>query len=119
VTAFAWCGTLLSLSSLAQVHALVRRELGAWAGWAFALFACLSSGFGIWLGRVQRWNSWDAALHPSQVAGDALHAVLHPRTMPSAWGVTLAFGGLLSVLYLAFARQRERMGAPDGENGAA
>ncbi len=102
VTAFAWCGTLLALGSLGGMHALVRAARGALWGWAFALFACLSSGFGIWLGRVQRWNSWDAALHPQEIAEDALRALLHPFRVPSAWGVTLAFGGLLAVVYLAF-----------------
>jgi uncharacterized membrane protein len=112
VSAFAWSGTLLALGSLARMHALVRAGRGAWAGWAFAFFACLSSGFGIWLGRVQRWNSWDAALHPWLVAQDSLYAILHPRSSPSAWGVTLAFGGLLAVLYVAFARGTGREGAP-------
>jgi uncharacterized membrane protein len=106
VAAFAWCGTLLALSSLARMHALVREARGTLAGWAFALFACLSSGFGIWLGRVQRWNSWDAALHPLLVAQDALHAILHPRAAPSAWGVTAAFGGLFAVVYLSVAELR-------------
>jgi uncharacterized membrane protein len=103
VVAFAWSGTLLAFVSLSRMHALVRSLRGAVAGWAFALFACLSSGFGIWLGRVQRWNSWDAALHPFLVADDALRAFAHPLRSPTAWGVTLAFGGLLAVLYLAFA----------------
>jgi uncharacterized membrane protein len=101
--AFAWSGTLLALASLSRMHAMVRDRFGARAGWAFALFACLSSGFGIWLGRVQRYNSWDAALRPGDVARDAAHALAHPLRMASAWGVTLAFGGLLGVLYLSVA----------------
>ena len=48
LAAFAWCGTLLALASLARVHALVRARRGPLAGWAFVCFACLSSGFGIW-----------------------------------------------------------------------
>jgi uncharacterized membrane protein len=101
IVAFGWCGTLLALASLARMHVLVRDLRGVVAGWAFALFACISSGFGIWLGRVQRWNSWDAALHPLAVAEDALRALAHPGRDPSAWGVTLAFGGLFTVLYVA------------------
>jgi uncharacterized membrane protein len=100
IVAFAWCGTLLALASLGRMHALVHALRGAWAGWAFALFACLSSGFGIWLGRVQRWNSWDVVLHPLAVAGDAIRALAHPLRDPSAWGVTLAFGGLFAVVYV-------------------
>jgi len=106
VAAFAWCGTLLAIVSMARIHGLVRNRRGACAGWLFALFSCLSAGFGIWLGRVQRWNSWDAALHPELVARDALHALAHPRSEPTAWGVTLAFGGLLAVVYLPFATLR-------------
>jgi len=106
LVSFAWCGTLLSLASLSSLHAVVRDLRGARAGWAFALFACLSSGFGIWLGRVRRWNSWDAALHPISVAEDALGALTHPLLAPSAWGVTLAAGGLLTVLYVALVSMR-------------
>jgi uncharacterized membrane protein len=102
VAAFAWSGTLLGLASLGRMHALVREARGPLPGWTFAMFACLSSGFGIWLGRVQRWNSWDAALHPWLVAEDALGALAHPFRVPSAWGVTLAFGGLFTVIYVAF-----------------
>lgn len=103
LAAFAWCGTLLALASLSTVHALVRARRGRLAGWAFAAFACLSAGFGIWLGRVQRWNSWDAALHPLRVAEDALAAIGHSA---DAWGITLAFGGLLGVVYTAVASMR-------------
>lgn len=100
IVAFAWCGTLLALASLGRMHVLVRERRGSMFGWAFALFACLSSGFGIWLGRVQRWNSWDAALHPFAVARDSLNALAHPLRDPSPWGVTLAFGGLFAVVYV-------------------
>ena len=100
LVAFAWSGTLLALASLATMHAIARARLGALAGWAFAAFTCLSAGFGIWLGRVQRWNSWDAALHPLRVAEDAVAVLAHPLEAAHAWGVTLSFGGLLGVIYV-------------------
>lgn len=106
LVAFAWSGTLIAVVSLAEVHAVVRDAGGALAGWGFAIFACLSAGFGIWLGRVQRWNSWDAALHPVLVAADVMDALAHPRRAITAWGVTAAFGGLLAVIYLAAAGMR-------------
>jgi uncharacterized membrane protein len=106
LVAFAWSGTLLALVSLSRMHAIARARWGALAGWAFVLCTCLSCGFGIWLGRVQRWNSWDAALHPVLVAEDSVHALAHPLRDPTAWGVTLAFGGLLGVLYVAVVSMR-------------
>jgi uncharacterized membrane protein len=100
LVAFAWCGTLLALASLGRMHALVAARGGRLAGWVFALLACLSTGLGIWLGRVLRYNSWDAALHPIAVLQDVVAALLHPPLAWSAWGVTLAFGGILMVLYV-------------------
>jgi uncharacterized membrane protein len=113
VAAFAFSGTLLALASLASMHALVRARRGALAGWGFVAFAAISSGFGIWLGRVRRWNSWDVALHPLEVAADAARALAHPFLRPDAWGVTLAFGGLFAVLYVAVATMRSSMRAWD------
>jgi uncharacterized membrane protein len=101
LASFAWCGTLLALASLARVHALVRELRGPLAGWAFVLFTCASSGFGIWLGRVRRYNSWDAALHPISIAQASVEALAHPLRDPAAWGVTIAFGGLFAVVYLS------------------
>ena len=97
---FAWSGTALALSSLALVHAYVRERHGALGGWSFALLACLSTGFGIWLGRVRRFNSWDAALHPLAVLRSSVEALLVGPGAYSAWGVTLAFGGLLMILHV-------------------
>jgi uncharacterized membrane protein len=113
VAAFASSGALLALASLASMHGLVRARWGALAGWAFVAFAAVSSGFGIWLGRVRRWNSWDVALHPLEVAADSARALAHPLLRPDAWGVTLAFGGLFAVLYVAMASMRSSMRAWD------
>ncbi|APR75360.1 membrane protein, putative [Minicystis rosea] len=106
LAAFAWSGTLLALASLATMHAIVRARGGVLLGWAFATFTCLSAGFGIWLGRVQRWNSWDAALHPLRVADDAFAVLAHPLQSAHAWGVTLSFGGLLAVIYVTVSSLR-------------
>lgn len=113
LAAFASAGALLALASLSSIHGLVRARRGVAAGWAFVGFAAISSGFGIWLGRVQRWNSWDVALHPVDVAADAARALAHPLLRPDAWGATLAFGGLFAVLYVAMASMRSSMRAWD------
>lgn len=40
----------------------------------------LACGFGIYLGRVLRWNSWDALQHPQEVLTDIIKRLIHPMT---------------------------------------
>lgn len=56
----------------------------------------LAAGFGIYLGRFERWNSWDLVLHPLSLSRSLLR-------VPSlrAVVVTAACAGLLGITYLA------------------
>jgi len=36
------------------------------------------SGFGIYLGRIRRWNSWDVLVHPAGVSHDIGRIAAHP-----------------------------------------
>ena len=66
-----------------------------------AISALLLSGFGIYLGRFLRWNSWEVVTNPwglwSEVQGHSLHPLAHPRAL----GVTLMFGIGLTLGYAA------------------
>src|SRR6476646_113453 len=79
----AWTGLLLGLTSLFLVHAVARRLVGAFNAWALVVGALALSSFGIYLGRVQRWNSWDVFVRPGSLFGDIAGGLLrllnHPR----------------------------------------
>src|ERR671936_2771776 len=67
-------GLLLGFVSLYLLQAIVRRRVGARCGWLF-VFAALGLGsFGIYLGRVLRWNSWDIFVRPGTRASELAHA---------------------------------------------
>lgn len=95
-------GTALSLGflSLADVQAVTERRLGWRGGWLVALTSLWLSGFGIYLGRYQRWNSWDILTRPTMLLTDIAHRFLHPLQHPRTWGVTLLFGGLFTLAYV-------------------
>lgn len=102
-----WTGLLLGLLSLFLIHAVARRFVGSLYAWLIVLAVLVASSFGIYLGRVLRWNSWDLVAHPqwlgSLLGEIALDPLGHPR--PLALMVLLAtflFGSYL-VLY-SFAR---------------
>ncbi|MCE7041405.1 DUF1361 domain-containing protein [Dyadobacter sp. CY312] len=60
-------------------------------------FSCLPlAGFGVYLGRVRRMNSWDIIHEPKLI----LNHVLESLTDRTAWVFALEIGLLLGILYL-------------------
>lgn len=96
---FAWNGIMLGFISLVQVQEVVTRRAGWLWGWVLALGMLASSGFGVYLGRFLRWNSWDLVRSPFALAADVAESLAHPFTQPRAWGVTLTFALFLTLGY--------------------
>ena len=95
----AWNGLMLAYASLSDMQRLVQQRLGFWPGWAFAAVALLLSGFGIYLGRYLRFNSWNILTNPIALFFDIMNRVMHPFSFPGTWGVTLLFGLFLLLGY--------------------
>ena len=108
--AFAWTGMLLAVTSLQQVHQLVRKRHGRWVGWVTVAAASLLAGAGVFVGRFLRWNSWDLVTRPSELAADVSSRFLQSGAYPQAWGVTLVFGALLFAVYATWNAQRSVAG---------
>jgi uncharacterized membrane protein len=95
---FAGTGLLFGYASIADVQAVLTRRFGARTGWTVALGALALCGFGIYLGRFQRWNSWDLVASPialfTNVAGHLADPGAHPRTLAFTlvWGAGLVLG---------------------------
>jgi len=94
-------GLLLGYASVAMVQAVVADRFGRFAGWLVALGSLLLSGFGIYLGRFLRWNSWEVLSDPRLLFADVAARLLHPRAHLGTVAVTLIFGGLVMLGYLA------------------
>jgi uncharacterized membrane protein len=102
ISSYALTGCFLGVVSLRIMHDLVRPWAGEIAGWTFVIVTAGLSGFGIYLGRFQRFNSWDVLLRPhvllADVFGRAANPLAHPRTL----GVTVMFAALILVTYVMF-----------------
>lgn len=85
-------GLVLGFLSLYLVQAVVVRRLGSLAGWTLAFGALTASGVGVYLGRFQRWNSWDVVTEPTRVVGQLASAALDPLAhgRPLAWSIAFA-----------------------------
>lgn len=102
LSAAAWTGLLLGLTSLFLMHAVARRVVGAVNAWALVVGVLGLSSFGIYLGRVLRWNSWDVFVRPGALSSAIANGVLHPLSHPRPVALTMLFTSFLLVSYLAF-----------------
>ena len=64
ILSFAWTGLIFAFLSLSHIEELLESKLSR--NWIAALSSCLLliGGFGIYLGRYLRWNSWDIINNP-------------------------------------------------------
>jgi uncharacterized membrane protein len=100
--AFSWTGIFLMMASLRTMSRVVKVYLGRWASWLFAMFALVLSAIGIYLGRFERWNSWDMLTHPERILADVLRPLADPLNGMRFFGVTILFTAFLLVCYLVF-----------------
>ena len=95
---FALTGLLTGLYSILIVHRMMRPVLGHWHTWLVIVGSQLLSGFGIYLGRFGRWNSWDVLTSPSALTLAVARAYHDHLSIK----LTVAYGFVLIVLYVAF-----------------
>ena len=109
IGAAAGIGLVLGFLSLYLVQAVVVARLGRLAGWTLAFGALAASGVGVYLGRFQRWNSWDVFTEPTRVVGQLASAGLDPLAhgRPLAWSVAFAVAWCTgyALFYAAFRAQ--------------
>lgn len=100
---FATCGLAAGFVSLRWVQALVARRAGRWGSRLFVVAALGLTGFGVYLGRFRRWNSWDIVTDPASLFRDITIRLADPRQHWRMWALTALFAGLLLALYWLFA----------------
>jgi uncharacterized membrane protein len=102
--AFALAGCVLGWASLEAVHRRVARALGPLAEAVVVAIVLFLKGFGVYLGRFLRWNSWDVIARPSALAAAAASALATPRALV----FSVLFGAFVGVGYLVFSPPRLR-----------
>lgn len=102
---------IMGFVSLQQMQHIVAKARGAVTGWIFVVITLFSAGFGIYLGRFLRWNSWDIVMNPVGLAWDVIRHLSNPVLHPATYGVTIGFGVLLSLCYAMFSGLRHDQAA--------
>jgi len=92
-------GLTLGLLSIHEVHLILKN----WFSKGFSDFLILAaialSGFGVWLGRFQRWNSWDIVARPEALFRDIAETFTTRSELMHAAGISILLSGILLVGY--------------------
>ncbi len=98
----ALAGLALGFVSLFLIHSVARRYLsGVWA-WIGVWAVLALSSVGVFLGRFQRFNSWDVFTDPGPIVADLTKGLSNPLNYPEVVAVTVVFSGFLVGGYLVF-----------------
>lgn len=96
---FALTGLVLGFVSLFLMQRVLARRHGWIPGWLFAGVAALLGGFGIYVGRFLRWNTWDVLFAPDDLLAEGWLWLTAIPAEPRSLLLPLLFGVLLLVSY--------------------
>ncbi len=105
VLSFALSGLLLFYYSIMDMQHLIAsrfKRIPITTPTLVILFLC---GFGVYLGRFLRHNSWEIISQPHVLIADIFNILISPFQNSEAWLFTLGFGGFLVVGYWMFKQQ--------------
>lgn len=69
----------------------------------------LLCGYGIYLGRYERWNSWDVLSQPLPLLSGIFHQVVHPIRNRDIWVLSASFALWMYLLYKLVPRLRSSL----------
>ncbi len=87
---FGACGLSLGFSSLQLVQGVVADRLGRSCGWVVVAVSVVACAAGVYLGRVQRLNSWDLIRRPGLMVGLVHNRAQDPLGNPYLLAAVLA-----------------------------
>jgi len=85
-------GAIIGYISLFNVERFLHRQLKRRLVEIILIAVFLISGYGIYLGRYLRWNSWDIVADPFSLLDDVMDDIFHPFQNRSCWLLTILFG---------------------------
>lgn len=99
IASFSVTGMLFGLASMKDLFKMFSKRFSARAAWLLMAAISLLCGFGMYVGRFLRYNSWDILQKPYTLTIDILCSLTSSETCKAAWGITIGFGTLMFMLF--------------------
>lgn len=111
ILSFSITALFLGFLSLKDMTEILRKK-----GWLtsknkeslFQNIVLILCGYGIYLGRVLRWNSWDIIQNPERLFLDMIDLFIHPLLNQPAWLMIASMSLFLIVTFNLFKNYHER-----------
>jgi uncharacterized membrane protein len=100
--AAAWAGLIAAFYSLSQIEELLLKYFKKPVVWCIVSISLIFTGFGIYIGRFLRWNSWDLFVNPRELSNDVWLVLFQPGKHPDALFFTAIFFVFMLVSYVAW-----------------
>jgi uncharacterized membrane protein len=99
---FALSGLLLFYTSIIDMQQLLKLKFKKLPTEPIVLVILFLCGFGVYLGRFLRYNSWEIISQPQILISDVFNIIIAPYQHYEAWLFTLGFGVFLVVGFWLF-----------------
>ena len=95
-----FAGLALGFASVVNVEYVMEKLLPKKYIPTVIVFLIFPGSFGVYLGRFERWNSWDIISDPFMLASDIADRFISPFAHLRTWSVTFILTGLYTVCRL-------------------
>jgi uncharacterized membrane protein len=96
----AWNGLMLGIISLMQVEQFLRLYIQPKIVQLSCVLLTLLCGYGVYVGRYWRFNSWDVVVQPQLLFKASARSIISPHHNIQLWAFTIAFAALFYTVYL-------------------
>ena len=96
ILVFAINGLLIGIISMLDIFRLLQNKYSTKITHSVLGLICVLGGFGIFLGRFLRFNSWDIVTKPDML----FYSIFHTLFMKETWVWTILFGGFMWISFL-------------------
>ncbi len=102
IVSFAFTGLMLFYLSIADMKKLLSHFIAKKYVNALITSTLFLSGFGVYLGRFLRYNSWELLSNPKYLLIDIFSIAIKPFANKEAWLFTILFGTFLTLGFWMF-----------------
>lgn len=107
VSSASWNGIIIAIVSLLNVEQFLKACFHKRMVNVVLLFFIILCGYGVYLGRFLRFNSWDIISNPGGLVVYIIKSFIHPHQNFGTWAFTIVFSSFFGIIFFTVKELRE------------